>query len=111
MPVQKGKKHKRPRGGRGERFAEGSGATPLAPEPRRAVRERPPQRKRGLLGLPMGWKIALGTTMLVAGVIFYFIPQKGASESSKLIFLAGYCLLAAFYLGSAYRDWRRKRVQ
>lgn len=111
MPVQKGKKHKRPRGGRADRVAGSSGAIPVASEPQRVTRERSAPRRRGLMGLPLGWKIALGVTMLGAGVIFYFMPQKGTSESSKLIFLAGYCLLAAFYLGSAYRDWRRKRVQ
>lgn len=108
MPVQKGKRHKRPRGGRYERM-EGAAAETGPPVQRETTaRARPVPRRRGLFALPMQWKAALGASMLVVGIIFFFMPQKGSTVESRLIFLAGYCLLAALYLGSAYREWRAR---
>lgn len=49
--------------------------------------------------------------MLIFGVVFFAIPfaRKGMSTGSSVLLLLGYLVVAGFYLGTAYKQYREKR--
>jgi hypothetical protein len=105
MPVHKGKRNKnRPRGKPRPvtnddtptaRRSSDSGATPV-------------RQRRPLWQGPPWFNAALGIFMLVAGTVFFVLPQKGVGTRDRALFLAGYVLLGGFYLFRAYRGYRRE---
>lgn len=105
MPVQKGKRRKRPRRHTSSTaVAESQDAQPAQAS---RVERRGARRQR--------WKppplvnAAFGATMIAVGVVFYFvIPQKGGSDT-KLLFLILYLALGALYLGRAFLEYRRRQ--
>lgn len=106
MPIQKGKKHKRPRGGRVSRSIyderdDGGQATPVTRPERPSIwrmgRQQPP------------WMNALmGVVMLVVGIVFFFFFGGGMGQNERLILLLLYVLLSTFYLGRAVRQFRSR---
>jgi len=108
MPVQKGKRRKRPRNRTSlERTFEPSTAPPKSPgaDDKRSAR---PVRRTGRTQ-PLWVNVVIGVGMLVLGAFFTFIlPQKGMSTGVKLALFIGYCIIAAFYLSKAYRQYRAR---
>src|SRR5579864_846994 len=101
MPVQKGKKRKRPRR-RGYASDLESEPTVIAQEKRTA---RTPGRRRGWQP-PMSFNIIFGVLMVGLGVFFFAIPQKGMGTQSRLLLLILYLGLGSLSLWRAYRQYR-----
>jgi len=58
---------------------------------------------------PLWVNVAFGASMLVLGVTFTVLPQRGMSTQNKLLLLVAYCVVAGFYLVRAYRQFRKRR--
>lgn len=106
MPVQRGKRHKRLRN-RGGFDADIDSDAPAATPVRQAAT---PARRRGWQ-TPFWINVVLGASMLVFGIFFYFLPQKGVAGTQRLVFLALYFAIAVLYLGKAIRQYLAKRRQ
>ncbi|HEX6510568.1 MAG TPA: hypothetical protein VF221_23310 [Chloroflexota bacterium] len=105
MPVQKGKRRKRPRN-RVPRDAGDDIAEQAAPAATRASGSRPASRQRRQ---PPPWlNVTLGTVMVVAGSYFTIVAPGGLGTPGRLILLLGYFLIAGYYFGKAYRQYRRR---
>lgn len=102
MPVQKGKRHKRPRS-RGHQTDGAVAASPVAPksEPVRRSRRR----------TPTWMKAGIGTLMLVAGLFFFISDSNSVGMRDRILLFVIYLVLAALYLGSAAREYLSKRAQ
>lgn len=105
MPVQKGKQRKRPRNRirRDPATEGGETSAETAPKTRAAkpvgrVRRQP----------PLWLNIMLGVIMAVAGPYFTIFASNGMGTAPRLILLLGYFLIAGYYFGKAYRQYRRR---
>jgi hypothetical protein len=104
MPVQKGKRRKRPR-------RRGPLTVSDMPETTESSSARPitsKVRRRGFQP-PLWVNLAFGIGMIVFGVVFTITPQKGMSTQNRLLLLLAYCVIAGFYLFRAFRQYRNKR--
>jgi len=108
MPVQKGKRRKRPRNrGTLEGPFEPSTAPSKSSGPDQKGSARPARRAGRTQ--PLWVNVVIGIGMLVLGAFFTFIvPQKGMNLAVKLALFIGYCIIAAFYLSKAYRQYRAR---
>ncbi len=108
MPVQKGKRRKRPRNRITlERPFEPSTAPSKSSGADQKGSARPVRRAGRTQ--PLWVNVVIGIGMLVLGAFFTFImPQKGMSLAVKLALFIGYCIIAAFYLSKAYRQYRAR---
>ena len=107
MPVQKGKRRKRPR-------RRGSGG--LAPAADEVVEPSPAVGKRAARPIMRrGWEPPLwvnatvGVVLFVLGIFFMMAPNPGFSGGVNVFILLGYFALAGLYLGKALRQYRRRR--
>jgi hypothetical protein len=50
----------------------------------------------------------LGIIMAVAGPYFTIFASNGLSLAPRLLLLLGYFLIAGYYFGKAYRQYRRR---
>ena len=106
MPLQKGKKRRKPR--RHNRAydrdfdqpEQGSRSVPAMPTAR---------KKRGRWEAPLWLNLVVGISLLVLGILFLAFPQKGLGGTSRLIILLGYFALAGLYLSKAVRQYRERR--
>lgn len=107
MPVQKGKRRRRPRR---------RGAPLEDYEPQAATSTSPPKgtarpiMRRGWQA-PLWANLAIGFFLAVSGAFFFLFPGKGAGSGQRLLFLLLYFALAGLYLGKAIRQWMQKRRQ
>lgn len=106
MPIQRGKRNKKPRRRGMSEFGEqppvrstSSTASPVKTDQGRRRRWQPPLWVNALLGVGM----------LIFGIVVFEMPQKGAGQTQRLIFLVLYFLIAALYLGKAYQQYRVKQ--
>jgi len=58
---------------------------------------------------PLWVNLAVGTGLVVAGLVFFLLPGKGTGTGQRLIFLLLYFVLAGLYYGKAIRQWRTKQ--
>ncbi|MCA1597337.1 MAG: hypothetical protein LC772_13075 [Chloroflexi bacterium] len=106
MPIQKGKKRKRIRRrgpsttGASQAEASSRGRQPVPP---------PTVAKRRGWQPPLWVNLAFGLGMLVVGVVFTIVPQKGMSTQNRLLLLVAYCVIAGFYLARAFRQYRARQ--
>ena len=106
MPVQKGKRRKRPRNRSKEHVSSDNPATStVAARPVKAAAPR-----RSMWQGPPWLNAALGVFMLLAGVVFFAWDQKGTGIRDKLLLLVAYLVLAGFYFFRAYRGYRKQRT-
>jgi hypothetical protein len=105
MPVQKGKQRKRPRNRirRDPATEGGETSATTAPKTRAA---RPVGRVRRQP--PLWLNVMLGIIMAVAGPYFTIFASNGLSLAPRLLLLLGYFLIAGYYFGKAYRQYRRR---
>jgi hypothetical protein len=107
MPIQKGKKRRRPR--RRGSYNDNGAVEPSAP----AVPAQPKPSARPIMRKgfqpPMWVNILIGAVLCVVGIIFYLLPQKGMGSGTHLIILLGYFALGGLYFGKAFRQYRAKR--
>lgn len=109
MPIQRGKRNKKPRRRGVSEF--GEGAFPVtrsspAPAPARAKSN---QGRRKRWQPPLWVNALLGVGMIVFGIVVFVMPQRGAGQTQRLIFLVLYFLIAALYLGKAYQQYRARQ--
>ncbi len=108
MPVQKGKRRRRPRHRSSLERPLDSEAAPSKSSGADHKGSARPVRRAGRTQ-PLWVNVVIGIGMLVLGAIFTFIvPQKGMSVGVKLALFIGYCIIAAFYLSKAYRQYRAR---
>lgn len=108
MPVQKGKRRKRPRGGRlGSDARPFDEEVPKAPIASQASGSRAARRKR--FELPLWANLTAGVFLLILGTLFTLTPQKGFSALEHGIILLGYVALSALYLSKAFRQYRARQ--
>jgi hypothetical protein len=105
VPVQRGKRHKKPR--------RRGGQTLLRDDPmiaaRPAVEAAPPKRKGfGARQRPWWLNVAFGVIMLIVGVATYVIPQKGVDPHERFLFLLLYFVIAAVTIGIGIFQYRRQ---
>lgn len=48
----------------------------------------------------------MGVIMLAVGVYFFLAPSGNIDPTVRIVFLAGYLAVAAFYLGRAFLQYR-----
>jgi hypothetical protein len=104
MPVQKGKKRKRPR-------RRGSPLDAESEQPVMAQERRPTRaatRRRGWQP-PLAFNVIFGVVMIAIGVFFFFIPQKGMGAEGRLLLLILYLGLGGLSLWRAYRQYQEKQ--
>jgi hypothetical protein len=103
MPVQKGKRRKRPRTRRGgaDDFADES-STPMVQEPSPRAQTRRAKRWQ----FPPWLNLAIGLALLALGAIFALAPTKGIPPVLHVVALVGYLFIAALYLSTAFRQYR-----
>jgi hypothetical protein len=106
MPLQKGKRRKRPRRRGPAVLAEDD--QPQIVQERRTT--RPATRRRGWQP-PLAFNLIFGLVMIGLGLFFFVIPQKGMGTQGKLLLLILYFGLGALSLGRAYRQYRSKQQQ
>jgi hypothetical protein len=58
--------------------------------------------------MPLWANVVFGVSLLLIGFVFFVLPQKGSSTSTRLVFLVAYLFLAGFYLMKAYRQYRAR---
>jgi hypothetical protein len=105
MPIQKGKQRKKPRNRiRREPLAEGA-ETPTTAAPKSHA-AKPVARVRRQP--PLWLNIMLGIIMAVAGPYFTIYASKGLGTAPRLLLLLGYLLIAGYYFGKAYRQYKRR---
>lgn len=103
MPIQKGKRRKRPRS-RG--ISQAHPVEPVTrPAPAAKVSERP-VRKRWRP--PLVINVVFGIAMVVFGVLF-FAWNKGIGVQERVLLLLAYLVVASIYLGKAFRQYRSSR--
>lgn len=103
MPVQKGKRRKRPRGRR-------SAADYLADESSTPIVERtspkPRTRRARRWQFPPWLNLGIGAALLGLGALFALSPAKGIPPALHIVALVGYLLIAGLYLSTAFRQYR-----
>lgn len=104
MPVQKGKKRRKPR----HRTAAGERPVETSPVAVPVQNKSSPPRLRGL-NLPWWANSVVGIFIIAVGVVFYLHPARGTTSSWQLIFLLGYFVIGALYLGKAVRQIIQRR--
>lgn len=107
MPIQKGKRNKKPRR-RGVSETAGSVSRSAAPS------ASPVRQKASAQGRRRGWQpplwvnVMVGTGMVIFGIIQFFTQQHNAGMTG-LVFLVLYFVIAGLYLGKAYQQYRAKQ--
>jgi hypothetical protein len=56
---------------------------------------------------PLWLNVTLGIIMVVAGTYFTIFSPGGLGTTARLILLLGYFLIAGYYFGKAYRQYKR----
>lgn len=104
MPMQKGKKRKRPR----RRGLGLNGDEPARPVVNSAPKasSRPAARRRW--EAPLWVNLVVGTFLVAIGIVFFLVPARGSSTNTRLLFLLLYFALAGLYFGKAIRQWRSR---
>ena len=106
MPERKGKRRRRPRNrpARGVLTVDEDEAPPV---PARSARPARTVRKRWQ---PPFWvNVTLGGGMLIFGLLFFILPQRGVGTNQKVLLFIGYLVVAGFYLVQAYRQYRARQ--
>lgn len=106
MPIQRGKRNKKSRRRGVSEYGEQIPARPTSSTASPVKAER--GRRRGWQP-PLWVNALLGVGMIIFGIIVFVMPQKGAGQTQRLIFLVLYFLIAALYLGKAYQQYRVKQ--
>jgi hypothetical protein len=106
MPIQRGKRNKKPRRRGTTEFEEQYPARPMSST---ATPVKNDQGRRRRWQPPLWVNALLGVGMIIFGIIVFAMPQKGAGQTQRLIFLVLYFLIAALYLGKAYQQYRVKQ--
>jgi len=57
---------------------------------------------------PVWLNVTLGIIMVVAGTYFTIFSPGGLALVARLILLLGYFLIAGYYFGKAYRQYKRR---
>ncbi len=109
MPIQKGKRNKKPRR-RGlsevtETASSAVGSSSASP----VRRQTAPQGRRRGWQPPLLVNVILGFGMVIFGIVTFVIPQHGAGMTQRLIFLVLYFLIAGLYLGKAFQQYRARQ--
>jgi hypothetical protein len=104
MPVQKGKRRKRPRHrGIGGEHVDAPQTVVQSSAPVRTRRQR--QRWQP----PLWFNVALGFAMIVFGIFFFATQSHGMAMQERLLLLLGYFVVAGFYLAKAFQQYRARR--
>jgi hypothetical protein len=105
MPVQKGKQRRKPRNrvrrdpsNESVEFSGVAAPKARASKPVGRARRQP----------PLWLNVTLGLIMVVAGTYFTIFSPGGLGTVARLILLLGYFLIAGYYFGKAYRQYRRR---
>lgn len=105
MPIQKGKQRRKPRNRiRRETTEELAAPSVVAPSKARSAKPLRPARRQP----PLWLNVTLGLVMVVAGTYFTIFSPGGLGTAARLILLLGYFLIAGYYFGKAYRQYRRR---
>lgn len=104
VPLQKGKKRRKPRHRTAQWDEESVGET-RAPTPVTTRSARPVKPQRRGLNLPWWANGLVGLVIIAAGVFFFINPARGTSHNLQLIFLLGYFVIGGLYVGKAYRQY------
>ena len=105
MPVPKGKQRRKPRNRiRRELSSAPVESTPIPTAKSRGSRSARPARRQ----TPMWLNITLGVIMVVAGTFFTVVSPGGLGTVARIILLLGYFIIAGYYFGKAYRQYRRR---
>lgn len=107
MPVQKGKQRRKPRNRTRRELTRETVESPNVTAP--TTRARNPVR-RTRRQPPMWLNVTLGVIMVVAGTYFTIFSPGGLGTAARLILLLGYFLIAGYYFGKAYRQYKRRSV-
>lgn len=105
MPIQKGKQRKKPRN-RARRDPSSEIVEPSAPAVSKTRSARQVGRSRRQP--PLWLNVVLGVIMVVAGTYFTIFVPGGLGPAARIILLLGYFLIAGYYFGKAYRQYRRR---
>jgi hypothetical protein len=105
MPVPKGKQRRKPRN-RVRRDLMSTEAEPVEASAPRVRANRPLGRTRRQP--PLWLNVTLGFIMVVAGTYFTIFSPGGLGLAARLILLLGYFLIAGYYFGKAYRQYKRR---
>lgn len=99
MPIQKGKKRRKPR-------SRGNGESTVYSEAPDTAKAKPVKQTRPRFEAPLWLNLALGTGMVLFGVVFFVISIVGGSAIStqNVIILVLYLVVAGLYLGKAWRQ-------
>lgn len=105
MPVPKGKQRRKPRN-RVRRDLTSEAVEPTAAPAAKTRNSRPVRRSRRQP--PLWLNVTLGIIMVVAGTYFTIFSPGGLRLAARLILLLGYFLVAGYYFGKAYRQYKRR---
>src|SRR5579872_1594839 len=105
MPVPKGKQRRKPRN-RVRRDLTSEVAEPTPTPAAKSRGSRPVGRTRRQP--PLWLNVTLGVIMVVAGTYFTIFSPGGLALVARLILLLGYFLIAGYYFGKAYRQYKRR---
>ncbi len=105
MPVPKGKQRRKPR----NRVRRDLTSTAVEPATAPAAKTRSSRSAgRSRRQPPLWLNVTLGIIMVVAGTYFTLFSPGGLSLIARLILLLGYFLVAGYYFGKAYRQYKRR---
>lgn len=105
MPVPKGKQRRKPR----NRVRRDLSTTTLEPATVTAPKSRSNKpARRGRRQPPLWMNVTLGFVMVVAGTYFTIFSPGGLGLGARAILLLGYFLIAGYYFGKAYRQYKRR---
>ena len=105
MPVPKGKQRRKPRNRVRRDLTTTAVETETAPATK-TRNSRPVRRSRRQP--PLWLNVTLGFIMVVAGTYFTIFSPGGLGLIARLILLLGYYLVAGYYFGKAYRQYKRR---
>jgi hypothetical protein len=105
MPVPKGKQRRKPRN-RVRRDLTGAAVEPAVASVPKARGSKPIGRARRQP--PLWLNVTLGFVMVIAGTYFTIFSPGGLGTAARLILLLGYFLIAGYYFGKAYRQYKRR---
>lgn len=104
MPVQKGKRRRRPRN-RGIRDEESEIQVPRSAAERKGS-AAPVRRRRA--ELPLWANVAVGLVIIGVGT-YLFVPRHGSLQLSNFLILLIYFALGGLYIGRAALQYRKRR--
>ena len=105
MPVPKGKQRRKPRN-RVRRELTGVASEPAEAPATKTRGSKPVGRTRRQP--PLWLNVTLGFVMVIAGTYFTIFSPGGLGTAARLILLLGYYLIAGYYFGKAYRQYKRR---